>query len=98
MFHFEEPPTGRDRFRVAESKQLIYEGFKRAVARGVPKECAGILVDVEFGAHILSDAARGGYVTALPLERGGQEEFDFEYREGFGAHIEKFDPTFAKAL
>jgi myo-inositol catabolism protein IolC len=98
VFHLEEPPTGLDRFRVAESKRLIYEGFKRAVAGGVPKKCAGILVDEEFGAHILSDAARGGYVTALPSERDGEEEFDFEHGERFGAHLEKFDPTFAKAL
>jgi myo-inositol catabolism protein IolC len=98
MFHLDGRLTGRERLRVAESKQLIYEGFKRAVAKGVPKECAGILVDEEFGAHILSDAARGGYVTALPLERDGQGEFDFEYAEEFGRHLEMFDPAFAKAL
>jgi myo-inositol catabolism protein IolC len=32
------------------------------------------------------------------VERSGQDEFDFEYGEDFGAHIEAFDPTFAKVL
>ena len=28
----------------------------------------------------------------------GQNEFDFEYGDDFGAHIEKFDPDFSKVL
>ncbi len=35
---------------------------------------------------------------AMPVERSGQDEFDFEYGDDFGAHIEAFDPTFAKVL
>ena len=34
----------------------------------------------------------------MPVERSGQDEFDFEYGDDFGAHIEAFDPTFAKVL
>jgi 5-dehydro-2-deoxygluconokinase len=34
----------------------------------------------------------------MPVEKSGQHEFDFEYGDDFGAHIEKFDPDFSKVL
>ena len=34
----------------------------------------------------------------MPVERSGQEEFDFQYGARFGEHIESFDPTFVKVL
>jgi myo-inositol catabolism protein IolC len=34
----------------------------------------------------------------MPVEKSGQPEFDFEYGDDFGAHIEKFDPDFSKVL
>jgi 5-dehydro-2-deoxygluconokinase len=32
------------------------------------------------------------------VEKSGQDGFDFEYGDEFGAHIEEFDPTFSKVL
>ena len=83
---------------IAAAKQVIYDGFKAAVAGGVPKEKAGILVDEQFGAAILRDAKADGFMTCVPAEKSGQEEFDFEYGEDFAKHIEAFDPTFCKVL
>src|SRR6516162_4979165 len=83
---------------IAAAKQVIYEGFKAALAGGVPKQKAGILVDEQFGAAILRDAAQHGYLTACPAEKSGQDEFDFEYGEDFARHIEAFNPTFCKVL
>jgi myo-inositol catabolism protein IolC len=37
-------------------------------------------------------------VLAMPVEKSGQEEFDFEYGDRFGEHIERFDPDFTKVL
>ena len=34
----------------------------------------------------------------MPVEKSGQDEFDFEYGDEFGAHIEKFNPDFSKVL
>ena len=34
----------------------------------------------------------------MPVERSGQEVFDFEYGEDFGARIEAFRRPFAKVL
>jgi myo-inositol catabolism protein IolC len=83
---------------IASTKQVIYDGFKFALQAGVPREKAGILVDEQFGAAILRDAAANGYTTACPAEKSGQEEFDFEYGENFAKHIESFHPTFCKVL
>jgi myo-inositol catabolism protein IolC len=83
---------------IAATKQVIYEGLKAAVSSGVPQEKAGILVDEQFGAAILRDAAEHNFITACPAEKSAQEEFDFEYGEDFEAHIERFHPTFCKVL
>ena len=83
---------------IAAAKQVIYDAFRQSVAGGVPKEKAGILVDEQFGAAILRDAALQGYTTACPAEKSGQDEFDFEYGADFDKHIEAFQPTFCKVL
>jgi len=98
MFGWEGPLTAEQTAEIADAKQVIYDGFKSAVAAGVPKEKAGILVDEKFGAAILRDAAARGYATACPAEKSGQAEFDFEYGDDFARHIEMFDPTFCKVL
>jgi myo-inositol catabolism protein IolC len=83
---------------IAATKQVIYDGFQSALAAGVPKTKAGILVDEQFGAAILRDAAAKGFTFAAPAEKSGQEDFDFEYGEDFARHIEAFHPTFCKVL
>ncbi len=83
---------------IAAVKRLIYDGFRSAVAAGVPKEKAGILVDEQFGADILRDAAKEGFSTSCPAEKSGQDEFDFDFGEEFAKHIEAFKPTFCKVL
>jgi 5-dehydro-2-deoxygluconokinase len=90
--------TDEQTTEIAAAKQVIYDGFKAALAGGVPKTKAGILVDEQFGAAILRDAAAHGYMTACPTEKSGQKEFDFEYGTDFAAHIEAFQPTFSKVL
>jgi 5-dehydro-2-deoxygluconokinase len=98
MFGWSGAITGEQTAKIAAMKGVIYDGFKAALTDGVPKGKAGILVDEQFGADILRDAARCGYVTACPSEKSGQDEFDFEYGENFGPHIEAFRPTFCKVL
>ncbi|MFC5497289.1 2-deoxy-5-keto-D-gluconate 6-phosphate aldolase domain-containing protein [Caenimonas terrae] len=98
MFKFTPPLSPAQHDRVAASKRVIYEGLLQALADGAPRQCAGILVDEEFGASILSDAAGEGLVTAVSVERSGSDAFEFEYGDAFGQHIDRFRPTFAKAL
>jgi myo-inositol catabolism protein IolC len=98
MFHLDPPLTADQREAVTDSKQVIYDGFRQALSVGVPAASAGVLVDEEFGADILRDASANEYVTVLPTERSGSDEFEFEYGPEFASHIAAFKPTFAKAL
>lgn len=98
LFGWKEPLTAEQAARIVAAKQIIYDGFEAAVAGGIPKQFAGVLVDEQFGAEILHDAARKGYLTAMPVEKSGQEEFQFEYGADFANHIETFAPTFSKVL
>jgi myo-inositol catabolism protein IolC len=98
IFHYDQPLTAEQRAAVADSKRVIYEGIERAVTEGVPGAYAGVLVDEEFGAASLRDAAAAGFVTAAPTEKSGRDEFEFEYGADFARHLDDVDPSFAKAL
>ena len=98
MFGWQSPLSEAQTTEISGAKRVIYDGFKSALPAGVPKQKAGILVDEQFGAAILRDAASNNVVTACPAEKSGQEEFDFEYGEDFARHIQAFDPTFCKVL
>ncbi len=98
MFGWKSPLNDAQTAEIAAAKHVIYEGFEAAIAGGVPKEKAGILVDEQFGAAILRDASTKGYVTAASAEKSGQPDFDFEYGEDFAQHIERIAPTFCKVL
>jgi myo-inositol catabolism protein IolC len=98
MFGWKGALTAEQTAEIAAAKQVIYDAFKHAVSAGVAKDKAGILVDEQFGAAILRDAAKNGYITAGPAEKSGQDEFDFEYGADFAQHIEAFNPTFCKVL
>ena len=98
VFGYHDPLTPAQIEDIAQSKAVIYGGFKAALEAGVSRQYAGILVDEEFGAAILEDAFHHGYIMALSTEKSGQHEFDFEYGNDFAKHIERFNPTFAKVL
>jgi 5-dehydro-2-deoxygluconokinase len=99
-FGIEGEPTPDEAERIADGKELIYEGLEQAVGRGGETAAAGALVDEQFGAprEIPGRAKAAGMRLAMPVERSGQTEFDFEYGDRFGDHIERFDPDFTKVL
>jgi myo-inositol catabolism protein IolC len=98
LFGWSGTLTPEQTAQISAFKQVIYEAFQAALTEGVPADQAGILVDEQFGAAILRDAVRRGYVTAMPAEKSGQDEFDFEYGADYARHIEEFNPTFCKVL
>jgi myo-inositol catabolism protein IolC len=98
MFGWKEPLSDKQTAEIAAAKQVIYDGFKKALADGVDKAKAAILVDEQFGAAILRDCVQQGFHFAMCAEKSGQEEFDFQYGNDFAQHIEEFAPTFCKVL
>jgi 5-dehydro-2-deoxygluconokinase len=98
MFGIAGDPTPEETATIADAKKLIFEGMLVAVQRGADPAETGVLVDEQFGSDIPSEARSHGLKLAMPVEKSGQNEFDFEYGDQFGEHILKFDPDFSKVL
>jgi 5-dehydro-2-deoxygluconokinase len=98
MFGIQGDPTPEETATISDAKHLIFEGMLEAVNRGAEAGATGVLVDEQFGGDIPAQARSRGLKLAMPVEKSGQDEFDFEYGEQFAEHIEKFDPDFSKVL
>src|SRR3954447_12600036 len=90
--------TQEDTDRITDAKTLIYEGLELALSQGAEPSITGALVDEQFGGEVPARAKEHGIKLAMPVEKSGQNEFDFQYGDDFGAHIENFDPDFSKVL
>ena len=98
MFGIEGDPTEEETQTISDAKHLIFEGMLAAAEKGLDEEASGVLVDEQFGGDIPQQAKENGFKLAMPVEKSGQNEFDFQYGDDFGAHIESFDPAFSKVL
>jgi myo-inositol catabolism protein IolC len=98
MFGIEGDPTAEQTETISDAKHLIFEGMRIAADRGVDSQSVGVLVDEQFGGSIPRDAKADGLKLAMPVEKSGQNDFDFEYGSEFGEHILRFDPDFSKVL
>jgi myo-inositol catabolism protein IolC len=98
MFGIEGDPTPEQTETISDAKRLIFEGMLEAVSRGAEPGATGVLVDEQFGSDIPARADADGLKLAMPVEKSGQDEFDFEYGDDFGAHIEKYKLDFSKVL
>jgi myo-inositol catabolism protein IolC len=90
--------TQEDIDKITDAKTLIYEGLELALSEGAEPSVTGALVDEQFGGDVPRRAKAKGIKLAMPVEKSGQNEFDFDYGEDFGEHILKFDPDFSKVL
>jgi 5-dehydro-2-deoxygluconokinase len=99
-FGVEGDPTSDELDRIADGKLLIFEGIEAALARGADASVTGALVDEQYGGptQVPEQAKSRGIKLAMPVEKSGQKEFDFEFGDEFGAHIERYDPDFSKVL
>jgi 5-dehydro-2-deoxygluconokinase len=101
MFGIEGDPTPEQTATISDAKHLIYEGMVKATEKSdVHPDTMGVLVDEQFGTpkNIPADAKAAGLKLAMPVEKSGQDMFDFEYGDDFGEHILKFGPDFSKVL
>src|ERR671910_1641892 len=98
MFGIQGEPTADETETISDAKRLIFEGMELAVQRGVDAPATGVLVDEQFGSDIPKRAKEQGLQLAMPVEKSGQDEFDFQYGADFGKHIEEFDVHYSKVL
>jgi 5-dehydro-2-deoxygluconokinase len=98
FFGIDGTPDPEQTAMIADAKHLIFEGMAQAIADGARAQITGVLVDEQFGGTVPQEARERGLKVAMPVERSGQNVFDFQYGEDFGAHIERYDPDFSKVL
>jgi myo-inositol catabolism protein IolC len=98
FFGIQGDPDPEQTATIADAKHLVFEGLLRAVQLGSEPSAAGVLVDEQFGGTIPEEARTHGFTLAMPVEKSGQDTFDFQYGDDFGEHIEKFAPAYAKVL
>ncbi len=98
MFGIQGEPTPEETTTITDAKRLVFEGMEKAVERGVDASAAGVLVDEQFGGDVPKLAREHGLALSMPVEKSGQDMFDFQYGAEFGDHILKFDPQFSKVL
>lgn len=82
---------------IASYKDIIFEGFEKAVKSGLPRDIMGVLVDEQFGENVIKRAKSAGFTVCVCVEKSGQDEFDFEY-PNYQEHIEKYQPDIIKVL
>jgi myo-inositol catabolism protein IolC len=98
LLGIEGTPTDDQLQLIRDAKEVIYAGFLEAYEAQDDRDGLGVLVDEQFGPDVARAAHELGVGFAMPVEKSGQNEFDFEYGEQFGDHILEFDPTFSKVL
>jgi myo-inositol catabolism protein IolC len=97
LFGIAGTPTEDERRRVREAKRIILDGLLAAAA-DAPARTVGALTDEENGGDAAREAKARGLLLAMAAEKSSLPEFDFEYGEEFGRHIEAFEPDFVKIL
>ena len=98
MFGIEGDPTPEETETISSAKRLIFEGMLEAIEKGAVAGTSGVLVDEHFGSAIPERAHAFGLKLAMPVEKSGQNEFDFEYGDDFDLHIERHPIDFSKVL
>ncbi|MEJ7788745.1 MAG: hypothetical protein WKF29_02570 [Thermoleophilaceae bacterium] len=93
MFGIEGDPTPEQTDTIADAKHLIFEGMVKATERGVDNDRTGTLVDEQFGGDIPSQAKEIGLKVAMPVEKSGQNEFDFQYATTSASTSRALTPT-----
>jgi myo-inositol catabolism protein IolC len=98
MFGFSAESEAEQQERLIEGKRLIFDGMVIAAEAGEDPSLMGVLVDEEYGTDVAREAHKHGLKLSMPVEKTGQDIFDFDFGDQFGEHIEAFDPDFAKVL
>jgi myo-inositol catabolism protein IolC len=93
-----EKMVGSDLDVILGAKRLVWRGFLHALEHGASRAAAGILIDEQYGSEIAREARAEGIAFAIPVEKTGRDEFEFEHGDDFLHAVETYEPTFAKAL
>ena len=90
-------PTKEEVDKARGFKNMIYEAFKKAVEKDVPKGFAGILTDDWLGIDVLNKVRKDKFIFCIPVEKSGKEEFMFDHLL-WKSYIKKWKPDYVKCL
>jgi myo-inositol catabolism protein IolC len=93
-----EKMVGPELETLLAAKRVVWQGFLEALGTGAPRDAAGLLIDEQYGSDIAREAHERGIIFAMPVEKTGRDEFEFQHGDAFDRAIEEYDPTYAKAL
>src|SRR4051812_21912554 len=82
-FGIEGEPSPEETATITGAKHLIFEGLLKAADGDIDPGATGALVDEQFGGTVPEEAKQRGFKLAMPVEKSGQNEFDFEYGDDF---------------
>ncbi len=100
LYGLKDPISSAQAARISSDKLLVYQALLDAIP-GLPAGVQpGILVDEQYGASVAELAARsGGTVNlSMPIEKSGEEWFEFAYDDDWVAHAGFFGTDHAKVL
>jgi 5-dehydro-2-deoxygluconokinase len=89
---------GENKEKIQDYKHLVYEGLLWAIAHGVSKTAAALLVDEEYGEKILKESKEMGLRQILTLEKSGTPELELEGGKNFATYLDKWRPEYGKVL
>ena len=93
----DEKPTNEQRSSMQKAKKLIYQGLLRAAPQ-LSTGRAGVLVDEQYGQHVIDRSGHDPVVLAVPLEASGHDWFTLEWGDKWLEHIRAIDPAYVKVL
>ena len=90
-----------DAAAISAAKALVVDGALAAAERRPKARAQGalaVLVDEQYAAATVEPLRAAGLGVAMPVERGGGDEFEFAFGEQFDRHLTELPPDVAKAL
>ena len=97
FFGLRGAPTPEQTASFEEAKMVILDGLLEAMRSGVPEGAAGALIDGEYGGAAAVRARDAGVKVAVPVEKSGRRELEFEH-DPFYRELEELRPHYAKVL
>src|SRR3954447_8056276 len=79
MFGIEGDPSEEQTQTIADGKHLIFGGLLAGAEKGLGEEASRVPVEEQCGGDTPRQAKEKGFKLAMPVEKSGQNEFDFQY-------------------
>src|ERR1700712_4156699 len=93
----DDKPTNEQKTSMQKAKKLIYQGLL-AAAPQLSSGRAGVLVDEQYGRHVIDRSGHDPVVLAIPIEASGHDWFTLQWGDKWLEHLRATDPAYVKVL